>query len=58
MVDVSGCKNMLWPGGTGVGYQCSNSVEKTSEGSRLERNLFALVISLVILGLLSTLEWL
>jgi hypothetical protein len=55
MVDVSGCKNTTWPGGTGVGYRCSNSVETTSKGSRLERSSFALVVSLV--GLLSALEW-
>jgi hypothetical protein len=57
MVDISGCKNVTWPGGTGVGNHCSKSVETTSEGNRRERNFFAIVISLVTLGLLSSLGW-
>jgi hypothetical protein len=57
MVDVSMCKNVTWPGGAGIGYQCSQIVDTTSEGSRLERNFFALMVSLVTLGLLSKLEW-
>jgi hypothetical protein len=44
MVDTSRCKNVTWPGGTGIGNHCDpNKTTKKSEGSTLRANLFALV---------------
>jgi hypothetical protein len=54
MADVSGCENTTWPNGTGIGSQCSRSrhVPKKSEGNVLGQDIYALVLSLVVLVLM------
>jgi hypothetical protein len=57
MVDISECKNVTWPSGTGVGKDCPKSAETTSKGNARERNSFAMVLSLIIFASLSSLGW-